>query len=193
MITQDLAVESLRDSAGARAAGGQGRETGCETEGAAGSSGGHPEYRGTRCRRETGGEDEMTDRHDEPSAEVPDSGDEPAAQSWLEPVPPELALPLKPQLLWKDRAGFDVVLVYLDKAQEDARVVPIESGPAANPDWLRQLSVEFLHKAPRIEWTEGHQGTIALTDVSRSFGINLLGPPPGPPTTPPPPWFRLQP
>lgn len=135
----------------------------------------------------------MTDRYDEPSAGGPDAGEEAAAASWLEPGSHELAPPLKPQLLWKDRAGFDVVLVYLDKTQEDARVVPIESGPAANPDWLRQLSVEFLHKAPRIEWTEGHKGTIGLTEISKSFGINLLGPPPGPPTTPPPPWFRLQP
>lgn len=134
----------------------------------------------------------MTDRDEGSSAGGPVAGDEPAAESRLEPDVQEFVLPLKPQLLWQDRAGFDVVLVYLDQAQKDARVVPIERGPSANPDWLRRLSADDLVKAPRIEWTEGHQGTIGLTDVSRSYGINLLGPPPGPPTTPPPPWFRLR-
>lgn len=142
--------------------------------------------------RETG-EDEVTERYDEASAGEPSGGDVPSAESWLEPLTDTFALPLKPELLWKDRAGFDVIVVYTGETDEDARVIPIESGPAGNPDWLRRLSVEFLHKAPRIEWTEGRQGTIGLTDVSRSFGVNLLGPPPGPPTTPPPPWFKLQP
>ena len=134
----------------------------------------------------------MTDRYDEPSAGGPDAGEEAAAASWLEPGSHELALPLKPLLLWKDRASFDVVVVYTGESDKDARVIPIESGPSADTEWRYRLSFDLLDKAPRIEWTEGHQGTIGLTDVSRSFGINLLGPPPGPPTTPPPPWFRLR-
>lgn len=134
----------------------------------------------------------MVDRGNEPGAGGQDEGDDSAAEPWSEPVAPDGAAQNRPQLLWRDRAGFDVVVVYIGGADEDARVVPIQSGALEISGPLIRLPDQLLEIAPRIEWVEGHRGTVGLRDVSNSFGINLLGPPPGPPTTPPPPWFRLR-